>query len=134
LHAFGLVDTTSLASFRTILENKLVELYRSSHDKVRQGMTRQLDALDQEEPRDEAEEAQRVSARDARITMGEREAQLAQLIEASLERMTNGEYGICVDCGREIELDRLQLVPWTLRCVADQEAQEFQGRDRSPSL
>jgi RNA polymerase-binding transcription factor len=118
--------------YRKILEDKMAELYRSAHRIVRDSQRREL--FDQDEARDEGDEAQRVLLRDARMSLGERDAALAQQIEAALRRITRGEFGICVDCGRPIEKARLKLVPWAMRCVADQEANEFEGRDRSPSL
>jgi DnaK suppressor protein len=42
-------------------------------------------------------------------------------VEDALARIGNGTYGSCIDCGREIEPARLQAVPWTAYCRADQE-------------
>ena len=36
---------------------------------------------------------------------------------AALERMEEGTYGQCVDCGQEIGLSRLKAIPYTLRCI-----------------
>jgi RNA polymerase-binding transcription factor len=53
------------------------------------------------------------------------ESRLARqtLIEVrdALRRMDEGAYGKCVDCGRPIEPARLEAVPWTPYCRADQE-------------
>jgi RNA polymerase-binding transcription factor DksA len=38
-----------------------------------------------------------------------------------LQRIDRGEYGRCIDCGREIPVARLEAVPWTLYCVDDQQ-------------
>ena len=92
------------------------------------------DLFDQDEPRDEADESLRTLLRDTRMRFAEVDAQQAQLIEEALQRMRHGEYGKCIDCGGDIEWKRLQAVPWALRCVDDQEAFEFDARDRSPSL
>jgi len=43
-------------------------------------------------------------------------AQLAQ-IEEALQRLEEGTYGQCQDCGKPIPQKRLQLVPFALRCV-----------------
>jgi RNA polymerase-binding transcription factor DksA len=40
------------------------------------------------------------------------------------ERIANGSYGVCVDCGRAIPLARLEVQPTALRDVACQEAWE----------
>ena len=39
------------------------------------------------------------------------------LVMAALERFERGEYGICEDCGGEISLNRLRVIPWASRCV-----------------
>ncbi len=41
-----------------------------------------------------------------------------QQIDAALERIENGTYGICRVCGREISEARLKAVPTTTICVA----------------
>ena len=47
-----------------------------------------------------------------------------RLIEAALQRMTEGSFGICVACGDEIQTRRLQAVPWTQFCLPCQEELE----------
>lgn len=42
------------------------------------------------------------------------------LVREALGRMDRGEYGRCIDCGREIEPARLEAVPWTPYCADDQ--------------
>jgi RNA polymerase-binding transcription factor len=46
--------------------------------------------------------------------------ELTQVRDA-LRRIENGTYGKCVDCGRAIEPARLEAIPWTPYCLADQE-------------
>ena len=53
-------------------------------------------------------------------------------IDAALARLAAGSYGICTSCGREISLNRLDLVPATaycLRCARHQPAAHA-GRTR----
>jgi DnaK suppressor protein len=42
-------------------------------------------------------------------------------VQEALQRIENGTYGTCIDCGRQIEPARLEAVPWTPYCLADQE-------------
>jgi len=37
-------------------------------------------------------------------------------IEAALSRIAEGEFGFCVNCGREIPAERLEAVPHAARC------------------
>jgi len=48
------------------------------------------------------------------------------LIRSALQRINQGEYGVCVDCGREIPLPRLKALPFTNRCVACAEKVEHE--------
>ncbi len=45
-------------------------------------------------------------------------------VEAALERMDRGTYGICERCGRRIEPARLRAMPTARFCLEDQEAAE----------
>lgn len=50
-------------------------------------------------------------------------------IDAAMERMDDGSYGQCVDCGEPIALERLQAAPSAKRCYACQQAVE-QAREQ----
>ena len=41
-------------------------------------------------------------------------------VRDALRRIDEGSYGRCVDCDRPIEPARLEAVPWTPYCLADQ--------------
>lgn len=45
-------------------------------------------------------------------------------IDAALQRIADGTYGRCVDCGKEIPPARLEVRPEAARCVEDQAKQE----------
>jgi len=45
-------------------------------------------------------------------------------IEQAQERMAQGQYGLCVDCGEEIPRDRLLVQPIAARCAPCQAALE----------
>jgi RNA polymerase-binding transcription factor len=47
-----------------------------------------------------------------------------QLIEEALERIKEGEFGECAHCHAEVQLKRLEAVPWTRHCLSCQEKQE----------
>lgn len=46
------------------------------------------------------------------------------MVEQALERLAQGKYGICVDCGKEIPAARLEVQPESIRCVDDQRRYE----------
>jgi DnaK suppressor protein len=41
-------------------------------------------------------------------------------VRDALQRMETGAFGKCMDCGRPIEAHRLESIPWTPYCLADQ--------------
>ncbi|MGB9606484.1 MAG: TraR/DksA family transcriptional regulator, partial [Bryobacteraceae bacterium] len=43
-------------------------------------------------------------------------------VDAALERIRAGTYGICRACGRPIGARRLKAVPWCSLCISCQEA------------
>lgn len=48
-------------------------------------------------------------------------------IETALERMRNGEYGLCEACGTNIPLARLNALPYATCCIKCQREAERQG-------
>src|SRR5947207_3662072 len=45
-------------------------------------------------------------------------------VQSALERIENGTYGKCIDCGQPIPEKRLEAIPWAARCVKDEERLE----------
>lgn len=45
-------------------------------------------------------------------------------IEAARQRMREGDYGVCADCGVDIPFERLQIEPAALRCAQCQSMRE----------
>ena len=43
-------------------------------------------------------------------------------IDAALQRIEDGTYGICEVCGKPIGADRLSALPWTRLCIDDSRA------------
>jgi DnaK suppressor protein len=42
-------------------------------------------------------------------------------VEAALQRIADGTYGRCVDCGRQLDDERLDARPEAARCLEDQQ-------------
>jgi DnaK suppressor protein len=56
--------------------------------------------------------------------MRDRDRSLLGEIDDALSRMENGTYGICEETDEEIELDRLEAIPWTRLSLAGAELRE----------
>jgi RNA polymerase-binding transcription factor len=42
-------------------------------------------------------------------------------IDAAMNRLETGEYGVCVACGKAISVKRLAAIPWASYCIGCQE-------------
>lgn len=62
----------------------------------------------------------------------EREQKLLKKIDAALDMINAGVFGICEDCGQEIDIKRLEARPVTTMCITcktEQEEEEKQKRN-----
>lgn len=71
----------------------------------------------QEHSGDSAEQAQERENDEVVDAIGNETAQSIRDITAALERIADGSYGICQDCGEDVGPARLEIVPEATRCV-----------------
>ena len=64
------------------------------------------------------------ASKESLITSASQNRTRLHMIEQALERMTDGSFGVCVDCGAAIRLKRLQALPWASHCIECQEQAE----------
>ena len=55
---------------------------------------------------------------------------LLRQVEAARDRIRDGTFGICLRCGEEIPLKRLEAIPWAAFCISCQEMAEEGEADR----
>ena len=66
---------------------------------------------------DEADVASDVIDRTMLDALGAQNSLRLKQIEAALERIRTGKYGICLSCGKEIPQARLEALPYAFLCV-----------------
>lgn len=71
-----------------------------------------------------AEEALSVESNLEVINQLQHERQELGAVQAALDRIAAGEYGLCTDCGAPIGSARLEVVPEAAHCIGCQEAAE----------
>lgn len=64
--------------------------------------------------------AQIDAERDLEFSLDAHESAALDAVEAALQRIEDGVYGVCIDCGVDIPVPRLHAAPETLRCIACQ--------------
>ena len=104
------MDAEKLEYFRGILTDEMKSLLNEA-DKTVTEMT--VDAANFPDPTDRATQE---SDRNFELRIRDRERRLINKIKDALERIDNGEFGICEDCGDEISEARLKARPVTTLC------------------
>ncbi len=57
--------------------------------------------------------------REIDYTLEENSGNVLREIDAALQRIEDGTFGTCTVCGRPIEPERLEYLPWTTLCAED---------------
>ena len=85
-------------------------------------------AREVQDPGEDAEERFRHGLEHVDLQRDEEEL---RAIQQAQERMADGNYGSCIDCGQPIPFERLKAQPSALRCIVCQTRFE-QGRNTTP--
>ena len=57
-------------------------------------------------------------------TLEDNSAHVLSEIDAALQRIEDGTFGLCSRCGEQIDIERLQALPWATLCIEDKRKQE----------
>jgi RNA polymerase-binding protein DksA len=76
------------------------------------------------EPGDSGDESMANALADFNVTIVDRQVQGLRDIEAAFQRIKNGAYGECIECGDDVPFNRLQAYPTAKRCIVCQEKRE----------
>ena len=55
--------------------------------------------------------------REIDYTLEENSEHVLSAIDAALQRIEQGTYGTCLNCGKPIAEDRLAAIPWATHCI-----------------
>ncbi len=113
------MDKKRLDQFKKRLEARQHELRRLVVRNVQDGR-----AADEQAAQDIADKAANSYTKEFLFHQSNNDRQLLQLVEEALNRIREGAYGECVNCGNELNAKRLEAVPWTRYCINCQEKVE----------
>jgi DnaK suppressor protein len=117
-----------------VLRRMLEERRREIHEKLR-AIREEIPSY-QDEVRDTEEQSVTDFAQEMDFALMEMKAQTLIRIDEALQRVDQGTYGTCDDCGQEIAEARLKAVPFALMCLECQEREETlaaEERAQAPS-
>ena len=86
------------------------------------------------EVEDFTDEATSSELQSTAFAVGTLETRTLEQVQDALQRIEEGTYGLCIDCGRPIEPARLEAVPWTPYCRADQEKHDAEAANTAGGL
>lgn len=130
------LNQDDLDHFQRQLKQRRDDLRRTVTEKLRQTEREDFTAL-VGRVRDAGEESVAELVASTNLTLLDRETRELREVEAALNRMREGQYGICIECGADIGRERLQVTLTASRCIRCQTRREQSargGRDATPSL
>lgn len=113
-----MIQAEELQKIRQRLEQKLAQLLGHIGTDQKNQNSRTGQNLDRDDlARNFASREQRFALHDVEQT------QLTQ-VKKALERIDNGTYGTCENCGEPIPPERLEIIPYATLCVRCQQEQD----------
>jgi DnaK suppressor protein len=106
-------------ALRQRLENQRAEIVNMYKQDVRAGQESADDGTE-----DIVDRANNAYNRELMFSLSDAERQTLLQIENALRRMDEGGYGRCANCGQQINILRLEAVPWARFCIDCQELAE----------
>lgn len=112
------MEANRLMFFREILQQKIAELL-GDQMKTISVMTNENDRVV-----DLNDQASMEVEKNYELRIRDRERRLILKMKEAIQRIDNGTYGICEDCGEEISEKRLIARPVAIQCIACKTKQE----------
>ena len=79
---------------------------------------------DRDVSQDPADKASNSYTKELLFSQSTNERNTLKLIEEALDRIDEGSFGECINCGDDIQPKRLDAIPWAPHCIRCQELQE----------
>lgn len=118
------LDKTQMKVFNKELDHKYAELLDEIRDELTQSGDSEYIELLGRGGTDTGEEAVRDLLWGLNSTLYDRHIGQIREIELARQRMSEGDYGVCVDCGEDIGVERLRARPTAKRCIYCQQQHE----------
>ena len=112
---------------RDELKKLLVSRHEALKEEVHQEREQadtNAETLSEELDKPDGDAASATADADFNLAMMSRDIVEVRDIEAALDRMSQGEYGECIDCGEQIGFARLKAYPTAKRCIKCQTRDE----------
>ncbi len=98
------------------LQNKLLDMKNDILEDVASENKRFEEEKEVESYAEEYDLANSILENNLRENLEENDYKLLKQIEKALNRIDDGTYELCEVCGKEIELERLTMIPYATKC------------------
>jgi RNA polymerase-binding protein DksA len=92
----------------------------AERDRLRAGLAEAIVAPDPMTYGSQAAAASQVFEQQRDLALRDRNQQHLAEVEAALQRLDDGTYGTCVECGQPVASERLEALPWASHCIGCQ--------------
>ena len=106
------MNQKKLASYRM----KLHQIRKDLLGDVKKNRANSKEGADQQAA-DIADDAAQSYTRQLILNLGEQDREQLKLVEEAIEKINEGNYGICQQCEKSIPEARLKVVPFAIYCV-----------------
>jgi DnaK suppressor protein len=113
------------------MEHKKTDIYRKRLLEKQEQLLRMVSKADQdgreadeEGTQDPADKASNAYTKEFLFHQSNDNRQILVLVSEALDRIKNDSYGICAACDQEVQVKRLDAVPWARHCIECQEKQD----------
>ena len=113
------VNKRDQVRFKKLLNERKLALMNAMDDTKEQGL-----GFTQEDLPDEIDLATSEADQSMNLRLRDRERVLLKKIDRTLEKIAEGEFGVCESCGEDISVKRLEARPVTDLCIRCKEEQE----------
>ncbi|MFI5298833.1 MAG: TraR/DksA family transcriptional regulator [Polyangiales bacterium] len=110
--------------FRLLLEEKRNDILKKAKETLEEDMT-----LDTNDLPDEMDLASSEYLQSFTFRLRGREKTFLDKISKAIERIDDGSFGVCEECGDDISVKRLEARPETTLCIRCKEDQERAEKD-----
>ena len=113
------------------MDKKRKDFYRKKLETKKEALERHIASeeeagrdADQDSSQDIADKAANSYTKEFLFSQSDNERVQLHLVEGALARLDNGGFGVCEECGENVQQKRLEAVPWANHCIECQEKLE----------
>ena len=126
--------TTRYAGLKRILEERRRQIRSDVQDKIRDVRDQGTAGGNLRDVLDGVEVSEADVQEDIELAVIQLKTEMLGKIDEALDRLRNGDYGFCLECGAEISEKRLRALPFAVRCRPCEESHEAAQAQRAHQL